>query len=204
MTLEQSKSYAKRYIEKNFDKLTVLDLKIFISKIFNDFENKLYEKAMKDKIIKSVERIYKPLDEIKILTKLPVNSLEREDVIILQNKCSEAREEFDEFVCMLTDEINLFNLCEIMRKLKKTKGKEMREQFKEECNEVYKTKDCRDLIDDIFDEFKSRVCKECKYYEGGNISGFCLNMQNTFMNKDSNIDVEADFGCNRFEKKEKD
>jgi len=120
-----TKEEAKKYIEDNFDNLTILDLKILISQIYVYFESKLYEKTMKNKIIEAIEEIYKPLDEIKILTKLPVNSLEKEEIILLQNKCCETREKLNDFTYMLTNEINLFDLCETMRKLR---------PYKKNCN----------------------------------------------------------------------
>jgi len=63
--------------------------------------------------------------------------------------------------------------------------------------------DIEEIVDEIFKKFnsKNKICKNCSYYKGNDVKGFCLHMKNTLMNDDSNISVDAEFGCNRFERK---
>ena len=52
------------------------------------------------------------------------------------------------------------------------------------------------VIDDIYNDFESRVCGNCKYFytpEGTESFGLC--------NKFKTL-TESDFGCNRFERRE--
>ena len=57
----------------------------------------------------------------------------------------------------------------------------------------------RKLINKIYDDFESRVCKNCKYFvECNDGYHYCNNINNTGLNGI----ITPDFGCNRFEKKE--
>ena len=49
--------------------------------------------------------------------------------------------------------------------------------------------DANEIIDKIYDDFESRICKNCKHYE----SDWCCD--NAFV-------VDEIFGCNRFEPKD--
>ena len=55
-----------------------------------------------------------------------------------------------------------------------------------------------ELIDDIFDDFENRNCKNCKWFDCER----CVFMKNYLMNADECFLVDEDFGCNRFEKLE--
>ena len=62
------------------------------------------------------------------------------------------------------------------------------------------------FIDEIYDDFESRVCKNCKYF---NEDEGCTNELNTLKFKDMfgkweeplYLENMKNFGCNRFEKK---
>ncbi len=60
------------------------------------------------------------------------------------------------------------------------------------------------LINRIYDDFESRVCKNCKYYNPAH--KVCENRKNIqpfeIDNKYVNIFTDGNFGCNRFERKE--
>ena len=58
-----------------------------------------------------------------------------------------------------------------------------------------------DLIDEIYDDFENRTCKNCKYFKGSNKIANCSNLEVGAMNGGAFIDVDKDFGCNKFEKK---
>ena len=61
-------------------------------------------------------------------------------------------------------------------------------------------------IDKIYDDFESRICKNCRFYD--NQFNLCLNDKiGTYVSVlDTKIllKVDADFGCNRFERREND
>ncbi len=48
------------------------------------------------------------------------------------------------------------------------------------------------LLDTIYDDFESQTCKNCKYLKDESTTFWCNNMY---------IQIEKDFGCNRFERK---
>ena len=55
-----------------------------------------------------------------------------------------------------------------------------------------------DLIDRIYDDFESRICKNCKYYNNGN----CPILQGASVKYVLDW-LDETFGCNKFERKEK-
>ena len=63
---------------------------------------------------------------------------------------------------------------------------------------LVETIEARIIIEEIFDDFESRVCKNCKHFTsfGKKMGiGICSNFT-------KNINVANDFGCNRFERRE--
>jgi len=58
-------------------------------------------------------------------------------------------------------------------------------------------------IDKIFDDLESRVCGNCIYckrIEEERIN-ICINKENEYMNGLCSMQVDENFGCNRFEKR---
>lgn len=57
------------------------------------------------------------------------------------------------------------------------------------------------LIDDIYEDFKNRTCENCKWYQ----DKCCTNRSFYTSNRTSvYIQVDEDFGCNKFETRTKD
>lgn len=63
-----------------------------------------------------------------------------------------------------------------------------------------KTYSSRAIVKDLFDMIEERVCKNCKWYTymSTNNSYICSNFNNQSVKF-----VEKDFGCNKFQEKEK-
>ena len=60
----------------------------------------------------------------------------------------------------------------------------------------------KELIDEIYDEFEDRICKNCKYYFDGRCENHRVDeMIDPNSEFDYYIEVEKNFGCNRFVKK---
>ena len=57
--------------------------------------------------------------------------------------------------------------------------------------------DAENLVNKIFDDFESRVCKNCKFFVMDNYGKYC----EKFNGEDNPCDIREDFGCNRFERK---
>ena len=55
---------------------------------------------------------------------------------------------------------------------------------------------------DVVNNFKSRTCKNCKYFKGSGMIANCSNLEVGVMNDASFITVTEDFGCNKFKRKE--
>jgi len=60
-----------------------------------------------------------------------------------------------------------------------------------------------EVIDKIYDEFESRICKNCKYYSSNELlRGICKNFQLKLKTLGLHfVPQSEDFGCNKFEKK---
>lgn len=73
-------------------------------------------------------------------------------------------------------------------------------QFVESCA-VMESDEVLKLIDEIYDDFESRTCENCKHGEyEKNIKGiYC-----SFVNYCGSDYMEKDFGCNKFERVEDD
>ena len=76
----------------------------------------------------------------------------------------------------------------------------VKNDFEEYEDEIVRADFMYKLIDEIFDEFESRVCKNCKHFKSK--SGLCGLWENGVMNEASFFNVDEDFGCNRFERRE--
>jgi len=59
----------------------------------------------------------------------------------------------------------------------------------------YKGREIDIFIDEIYDDFESRICKNCEYYK----NGICV-CDNSLLVAYA---VDKDFGCNKFKKKNK-
>ena len=62
--------------------------------------------------------------------------------------------------------------------------------------------DVEELIDKIYDDFESKICKNCKYFKGTGMIANCSNLEVGKMNGGAFIDVDENFGCNKFERRE--
>ncbi|NPA45141.1 MAG: hypothetical protein GXO49_06395 [Chlorobi bacterium] len=58
-----------------------------------------------------------------------------------------------------------------------------------------------EIIDKIYEDFESGICENCRFYS--NTYKTCNNIKNTKMLGFTLTEIDFDFGCNRFEKKEK-
>lgn len=71
-------------------------------------------------------------------------------------------------------------------------------------NSIIPVLDCHELLDDIYDDFESRTCENCKYYDAttynvsNDTTGFCKRL--AIGRADAYIEFE-DFGCNKFTRK---
>jgi len=73
---------------------------------------------------------------------------------------------------------------------------------------------CEDIVRMIFDDFESRICKNCKFYKtyycenNSALFEYCSNPQNVQIHDDPathqeteyGMQINANFGCNRFKK----
>ena len=58
------------------------------------------------------------------------------------------------------------------------------------------------LVNDIYDDFESRTCENCKHYSSGYCPANVFYIYNELIDKDEEIHLQCnkDFGCNKFEK----
>lgn len=69
---------------------------------------------------------------------------------------------------------------------------------REEAKEYYKNIASPYVINEIYDDFESRTCENCKYCIDDGSSGYvCKGMSDVI-----HISSIDDFGCNKFERKE--
>jgi len=74
-----------------------------------------------------------------------------------------------------------------------------REEAKEAYNEDPQ-EDCMGLIDTVYDDFKSRICENCKYNTGKHKeSAYCTNEDSYACYNEYYL--EPSFGCNVFKRK---
>jgi len=61
-----------------------------------------------------------------------------------------------------------------------------------------------DIVDEIYNNFESRICKNCKWIHKGQYEGefWCINPKNSIIAEDGMF-VNENFGCNRFERRER-
>ena len=60
------------------------------------------------------------------------------------------------------------------------------------------------LINKIYDDFENKICKNCKWFNKVGLVGYsCSNKKNKEMFGMSIIWINENFGCNKFERKEK-
>ena len=62
--------------------------------------------------------------------------------------------------------------------------------------------ECDHLIDEIYDDFKSRTCKHCRYLNRTKQNVLLCDINNISNGTDYGaLSVDEDFGCNKFEEK---
>ena len=108
-----------------------------------------------------------------------------------------------------------------------------RKEAKKEISNIYKniydiicsvsSNDFKKLVDKIYDNFESRTCKNCKYYDNGCCENLYINLEcedrevtnkklkekkcilNLSIEDNSGLEteflVDENFGCNKFERK---
>ena len=61
------------------------------------------------------------------------------------------------------------------------------------------------VINQIYDEFESRTCDNCRYRQTNNANDmyWCINQYGANKYRNMDIRVDLDFGCNKFERKDK-
>ena len=93
------------------------------------------------------------------------------------------------------------------------RNKMTKDEAKKEISNMFKniddvigstsSKDFKELVDKIYDNFENRICKNCKYFDEEYNIGFCVSdwwKEKNFVDGDL-LAVDKNFGCNKFEKK---
>lgn len=66
--------------------------------------------------------------------------------------------------------------------------------------QVMLKEDAEDLVDEMYDDFESGICENCKWYNTKSLANFCDNIDSPSTYHQI---TEVSFGCNKFERKDK-